>query len=50
MMNTLSLKRALFPLAGPRYQTLTWWPVTVACAAIDGYHAAFFAVRNGSAL
>lgn len=36
------LKRALFPLRGPRAFTLAWWPVDVACAAIDGYFEAFF--------
>lgn len=37
------LKRALFPLRGPRYQTLAWWPVNMLCAAVDGYFEAFFA-------
>lgn len=36
------MKRALFPLRGPRYLSLAWLPVTVACAAIDGYFEAFF--------
>lgn len=40
----LAMKRALFPLRGPRWQTIAWWPVHVACAAIDGYFDAFFAV------
>lgn len=39
-----TMKRALFPLRGPRTLTLAWWPVHVACAAVAGYHDAFFAV------
>ena len=35
-------KRALFPLRGPRWQSLAFWPVDVFCAAVDGYYAAFF--------
>lgn len=50
MINTLSLQRALFPLAGPRYQTLAFWPLHVAAAAIDGYHAALLAVYFGGRL
>lgn len=42
--NTLAVKRALFPLCGPRYQTLAFWPVTIFTAAVDGYFEAFFAV------
>ena len=41
---TPAQKRLLFPLRAPRWQTLGWWPVTVAAAAVDGYHEAFFAV------
>lgn len=41
---TPEMKRALFPLRGPRTMTLAWWPVTITCAAIDGYFEAFFAV------
>jgi len=40
--STLAIKRALFPLRGPRWQTLGWWPVAVAAAAVDGYYEAFF--------
>lgn len=46
----LDIKRAAFPLAGPRYQTLAFWPMAVFAAAIEGYHAAFFAVLDGSRL
>jgi len=38
----LAAKRAAFPLRAPRYQTLAFWPVTVLCAAVDGYFEAFF--------
>lgn len=38
----LAVKRAAFPLRGPRYQTLAFWPLAVVAAAIEGYHAAFF--------
>ena len=41
------LKRALFPLRGPRYQSLAFWPVDVFCAAVDGYYEAFFACLPG---
>lgn len=41
---TLAAKRAAFPLAAPRYQTLSFWPVTIYTAAVDGYFEAFFAV------
>lgn len=37
------MKRALFPLRGPRMQTMAWWPVSLVCAVVDGYHEAFFA-------
>lgn len=40
---TPEMKRALFPLRAPRALTLAWWPVTVLCAAVDGYFEAFFA-------
>lgn len=40
---TPAMKRALFPLSGPRWVSITWLPVTIACAAIDGYFEAFFA-------
>jgi len=36
------IKRQLFPLRAPRYQTLAWWPVHVYAAAVDGYFEAFF--------
>ena len=42
--STLAIKRALFPLRGPRAITLAWWPVSVFCAAVDGYFEAFFMV------
>lgn len=45
-----AVKRAMFPLAAPRYQTQAFWPLHVMAAAIDGYHAAFFAVLDGSQL
>lgn len=38
------MKRLLFPLRGPRTITLAWWPVHIACAAVDGYFEAFFMV------
>ena len=41
------LKRALFPLRGPRAMTLAFWPVDVICAAVDGYYEAFFACLPG---
>lgn len=37
-------QRLIFPLRGPRNQTLAFWPWHVFAAAIDGYHEAFFAV------
>jgi len=40
---TLAAKRAAFPLAAPRYQTLTFLPVTIFAAVVDGYYEAFFA-------
>lgn len=40
---TPETKRLLFPLRAPRAISLAWWPVTVVCAAIDGYFEAFFA-------
>lgn len=43
---TPQMKRALFPLRGPRYQSLAFWPVNVFCAAVDGYYEAFFMVLN----
>lgn len=43
---TPAQKRALFPLRGPRWHTLAWWPVDIACAAVDGYFEAFFACFN----
>lgn len=46
----LTLKRASFPLVGPRYQTLAFWPLHAMAAAVDGYHAALLAVFNGSRL
>ena len=41
---TPAQQRALFPLSGPRYQTLAFWPVTIFAAAVDGYFEAFFMV------
>ena len=46
---TPQIKRALFPLRAPRAQTLAWWPVTLLCAAVDGYYEAFFMVLTPSA-
>lgn len=40
---TPAQKRLLFPLRGPRLQTLAFWPVHVFAAAVDGYFTAFFA-------
>lgn len=28
---------------GLRTQTLAWWPVSLVCAVVEGYHEAFFA-------
>ncbi len=39
-----ALQRQIFPLCGPRRLTLAWWPVHALCAAVAGYHEAFFAV------
>lgn len=39
----LAIKRALFPLCAPRWQTLAWQPFAVLSAAVDGYFEAFFA-------
>lgn len=39
---TPAQKRAMFPLRAPRAISLAWWPVTVLCAAVDGYFEAFF--------
>jgi len=47
---TPAQKRALFPLCGPRLQTLTFWPVTVLTAAVDGYFEAFFACFDWDSL
>lgn len=46
-MMTPQQKRALFPLRGPRWQTLAWMPVTIFTAAVDGYYEAFFACLPG---
>lgn len=40
--STLAIKRALFPLRGPRTLTLAWTPWHVLAAAVDGYYEAFF--------
>lgn len=40
---TPQLKRLLFPLRAPRWQSLCWLPITVLSAAVDGYFEAFFA-------
>lgn len=40
---TPELKRLAFPLRGPRWQTLAFWPATVVAVAVDAYHTAFFA-------
>ncbi len=47
---TPTQKRLIFPLRGPRYQTLAWWPVHTFAAAVQGYHEAFFAVLNPSSV
>lgn len=39
---TPELKRRLFPLRAPRWQTLFFFPVTVFAAVVEGYHEAFF--------
>lgn len=39
-------KIAAFPLRAPRQLTLAWWPWHAVAAAVDGYHAAFFAVLD----
>ena len=41
---TPAQKRALFPLRGPRYQTLAFAPVHLFAVAVDAWHRAFFAV------
>ena len=46
----IRLSRLAFPLRGPRWQTLAWLPVHVACAAIDGYFEAFFACFDWDSL
>lgn len=43
---TPQMKRLAFPLRGPRYQTLAFWPVHVLCAAVDGYFEAYFQVME----
>lgn len=43
---TPEIQRALFPLRGPRYQTLAFWPVHVLYAAVDSYFEAFFQVME----
>lgn len=40
---TPPVKRTLFPLSGPRWQTRALWPISVITAAVDGYYEAFFA-------
>ena len=40
---TPELKRRLFPLRAPRWQSLLFHPATVFAAAVDGYFEAFFA-------
>lgn len=40
---TPELKRRLFPLSGPRWQTLAFLPAAIIAAAVDGYYEAFFA-------
>jgi hypothetical protein len=47
---TPAIKRQLFPLRAPRAQTLVFWPVTVLCAAVDGYFEAFFAAFDWDSL
>lgn len=39
---TQAAKRAAFPLAAPRYQSMAFWPVAIMTAAVDGYYEAFF--------
>lgn len=41
---TPAQKRLAFPLRAPRWQTQAFWPLHILSAAVDGYHAAFFAV------
>lgn len=41
---TPELKRLLFPLRAPRWQSMLFHPVTVLAAAVDGYCEAFFMV------
>ena len=41
---TPAQKRLLFPLRAPRALTLAWTPLHAWCAAVAGYHEAFFAV------
>lgn len=41
---TPSVKRRLFPLSAPRWQTRALWPLAVIAAAVDGYYEAFFSV------
>ena len=43
---TSQMKRLAFPLRGPRYLTLAFWPVHVLCAAVDGYFEAFFQIME----
>lgn len=45
-MITPHMKRLAFPLRAPRQMTLAWWPWHAVAAAVDGYHAAFFAVLD----
>lgn len=40
---TPALKRLLFPLRAPRWQSMLFRPVDVFAAAVDGYFEAFFA-------
>jgi hypothetical protein len=42
--STLAIKRLLFPLRAPRWQTLGWWPTVMVTAAVNGYYEAYFAV------
>ena len=41
---TPQVKRLLFPLRAPRWQTLAWSPIHTVAAAVDGYYEAFFYV------
>ena len=41
---TPAQKRLMFPLQGPRYQTLAFAPIHCWVVAVDAYYRAFFAI------